>query len=119
MRKPLTPKAHAAMDYGLMVGLVTVPRLLGLSERAQTVFAALGLNAGAVNALTAQPLSVKPVISFKSHQMVDLGAMPVYFLVPAAAGVAKEPRARVLWLAMAACLAATYVLTDWDAGTGT
>ena len=100
-----------------MVGLLTAPRLLGMSERARTVFTALGLNAGAVNALTAQPLAIKPVISFKTHQTVDLGAMPVYFLLPAAAGVAKEPRARVLWLAMTACLVATYLLTDWDAGT--
>jgi len=62
MDKPISPRGHALLDYSLAATLLTAPPLMGLSRRARTVFGALGLNAAAVNALTAQPLAVKPLI---------------------------------------------------------
>lgn len=115
MKKPLSPKAHGAMDYGLMATLLTAPHLLGLSRRARTVFAALGLNAGVVSALTAQPLAIKPLIPFKTHRLIDLAAVPVYALLPVLCGAAKEKRGRALVVGSAAGIFAGYLLTDWDA----
>lgn len=115
MKKILSPKAHGALDYGLMATLVAAPPLLGLSRRARTVFGALGVNAGVVSGLTAQPLAVKPLISFQTHKKVETVAIPVYALLPVVTGAVKEKRARVLWLGTIAALVAGYVLTDWDA----
>lgn len=65
--KPISPAAHGAIDYGLSIALLTAPKLLGMRDRACAVFGAIGLSQGTVNALTAQPLTVKPVIPFKTR----------------------------------------------------
>lgn len=115
MGKPLTPRAHGATDYAVMATLLTAPKVLHMSRRARTVFGGIGLNVGAVNALTAQPLNLKSLIPFKVHQKIDLAAVPTYALIPVLAHIHKEPKARALWLATLAGLVATYALTDWDA----
>lgn len=115
MDKPISPKGHALLDYSLAATLLTAPPLMGLSRRACTVFGALGLNAAAVNALTAQPLAVKPVIPFRTHKTIDAAAIPVYALLPVVAGAVTDKRGRGLWLATIAALVGNFLLTDWEA----
>ncbi|UNX55012.1 hypothetical protein MF406_01610 [Georgenia sp. TF02-10] len=115
MEKPLSPGGHGATDYAMALTLLAAPRLLRMSKRARRVFGMLGATQGTVNALTVQPLAVKPVIPFRTHRVIDLASSPVFALLPVLTGVAKQRRARGLWLAMTVGLAVEYVLTDWDA----
>jgi hypothetical protein len=117
MDKPLTPRIHAALDYGLGATLLTVPHLLGLSRRAKVFFGAFGALATVVNAFTDTPLSVRRVIPFRTHRTIDLATDPLYVAVPLLTGIAGEPRARALWLGSTALLAGSVALTDWDAPT--
>lgn len=113
--KPLTPTVHSALDYGVGAALLTAPHLLGLSRGARTFFGAFGAVATAVNALTDSPLGVRRVIPWRTHRAIDLASDPLYVALPLLTGIAKEPRARALWLASTALLAANVLLTDWDA----
>lgn len=113
---PLTPTAHAALDYALGATLLTAPRLLRLSRGARAYFGAFGAVAIAVNAFTDGPLGVRRVIPWRTHRTIDLASDPLYAAVPLLTGIAREPRARALWLTTTALLGAAVVLTDWDAG---
>jgi hypothetical protein len=115
MTKPIRRTAHVALDHTLGATLLTAPHLLGLSTRARAFFGAFGAVTVAVNAFTASPLAVKPLIPFRTHRAIDLAADPLYLALPLLTGIAKEPRARALWLGSAALLAAAVALTDWDA----
>ncbi|GAA2722637.1 hypothetical protein [Cellulomonas aerilata] len=117
MTKPISPTAHAALDYGLGATLLTAPYLLGLSRRARVFFGGFGALAAVVNAFTDTPLSVRPVIPLQTHRLIDLATDPAYLLVPVLSGIVRERRARTLWLATTALLAANVALTDWDAPT--
>ena len=117
MDKPLTPTAHAALDYALGATLLTAPHVLRLSRRARVFFGAFGALAGVVNALTDTPLSVRRVIPFRTHRLIDLATDPVYLTVPVLSGIVREPRARSLWLVTTALLLGAVALTDWDAPT--
>lgn len=115
MNKPVTPTMHAAVDYGMAAKLMTAPHLFGFSKRARRVFACLGMIAGVANATTEHPLSVKPVIPFRTHRLVDLASLPAFVFLPVLTRITKEPGPRRLWLGTIGAIAALYVLTDWDA----
>jgi hypothetical protein len=115
MTKPLDRTAHVALDYALGTALLTAPLLLGLSTRARTFFGAFGAVTATVNALTDSRLGVRRLIPFRTHRAIDLAADPLYLALPLLTGIAKEPRARALWLGSAALLGAAVLLTDWDA----
>lgn len=115
MRKPISPTVHAALDYGVAGTLLTVPRVLGMSTRARVFFGAFGTLATVVIALTRTPLAVRPVLSLRAHRTADLPADPLFVALPLVTGIAREPRARALWLTTTALLAGSVALTDWDA----
>lgn len=81
------------------------------------LYGGLGATVTVVNALTAQPLGITPVIPFQVHRKIDVASVPVFGLLPVLAGVHRERGARALWLGMLAGLVGNYALTDWDAGS--
>lgn len=115
--KLLSPTVHAALDYGLGAALMTLPRALGLNRRSTVFFGAFGAVAVVVNALTRTPLGVRPLIPFRTHRTVDLAADPVFLTLPLVIDIAREPRARALWLASSALLVGNVLLTDWSEQT--
>jgi hypothetical protein len=115
MTKPITPRIHGLIDYGLLAANLVVPRLLGGSSKAQAVFGAFGAAEGSVNALTQQPLAVRKLIPFRVHRLIDLSSVPLYAVLPLATGVTKEPRIRAYWISVGVLLLAVFALTDWDA----
>lgn|SRR5690625_4574357 len=119
MEKPITPTRHAAIDYSMAAGLLALPRLLGFSERAKRVFTTLGLIATAASATTEHRLSVKPMIPFKTHRIVDLASLPVFLLLPLLAKITTERGPRRMWLATLGGIVVVYALTDWDADPAT
>jgi hypothetical protein len=115
MKKPITPTIHGALDYGLVAANVALPAVLKMSRRARLLFGAFGLVQGGLNAVTDQPLAIKPIVPFRVHGLIDRNSAPVYALAPLLTGVAKEPKARAYWIAVGVSLVAVYLLTDWSA----
>jgi hypothetical protein len=115
MAKPLTPRLHSLIDYGLLGGNLLLPRLLTRTRRLRTVFASFALIQGGLTAITAQPFAVRKLVPFRLHGLIEKCSTPVYVLVPLLAGVWREPKVRAYWIALFAALVAVYNLTDWDA----
>ena len=115
MRKPITPKQHGAIDYGFLVIALAGPTLLGLNGTAKVLFAALGLVQGTLNAFSDHPLALKRVVPFRVHGRLELGGVPVYFLLPILLGAIDGTRALVFYLGAGALLLTVFALTDWKA----
>lgn len=115
MKKPITPRVHGLLDYGLLATNLVAPKLLGLPPRVRAVFAAFGLIQGGLNAVTAQPLAVKKVVPFATHGLIEKSSTPLYVVAPLVAGAARDPKSRAYWIAVGAALVAVYNLTDWKA----
>ena len=113
--KPISPRAHSAIDYAFLAGNLVAPTLLGMSGKARGVFAAFGVIQGTLNALTVQPLAAEKVIPFALHGRIEKASAPIYFGVPLLAGLGRESRARNYWLVLGAALVTVYNLTDWGA----
>jgi hypothetical protein len=113
--QPIKATGHGLVDYGLTAVNTLGPQLLGLNARAKLVFGALGATQGAVNALTDTPVGVRPLLSLRTHGVLDLTALPAFVALPLLAGAVTDARSRALWLGGAAALATVYVFTDWTA----
>ena len=112
--KPISPRLHGLLDYGVATADLTLPSLLRMSGRARAVFAVFGLVQGGVNSLTAQPYALDPLVPLATHRRIDLAAVPVVLGLPPLLGLHREPRARAYWLVLTGSLVAVYLLTDWD-----
>jgi hypothetical protein len=115
MKRPITPAMHGAIDYGMSTVLLAAPWLLRMSRKAALTFNAFGAAQAGVNALTNQPLAVRPLIPYKTHRTIDAVALPAHLAVPLLTGVAREPKARMLWIGALAGMIGVILLTDWDA----
>lgn len=113
--RPISPRLHSLIDYGLAAGNLTLPTLLGMSGCARAVFASFGLVQGGLNALTVQPYAVSRVVPFRVHGTVEKSSTPLFVGLPLLAGLNREPRARAFWLGLGVALVVVYNLTDWDA----
>lgn len=113
--RPISPKLHGALDYGFLATMLTAPSLLRLDRRARLLFAAMGAAQGTLNAFTDQPLSVKRLVPFRTHGLIEKANAPTFVLLPLLTGVLRDPRARAFFAAAGVALVAVYNLTDWDA----
>jgi hypothetical protein len=113
--KKLTPGQHGLLDYAVGATNMVAPALLGTSDRSRIALGAFGAGQTAVNAITAQPYSLSNLLSWKTHRKIDFGYLAAYAVVPPLLGVAKDRRARWLWLAVSAAGVAVFACTDWKA----
>lgn len=113
--RPISPRLHSLIDYGLASGNVLVPRLLGLTPKARSLFATFGAVQGTLNSMTVQPYAAQKVVPFALHGLIEKSSLPVYLLAPLVTGVAKERKARAYWLLLGVALVVVYNLTDWQA----
>jgi hypothetical protein len=115
MNKPITPKLHGLLDYTLAAGNLAMPTLLKMPRGPRIVFAAFGVIQGTLNAITAQPLSLRKKIPFAAHGVIEKSSTPLYIVAPLIAGAQKDARSRAYWIAIGVALVAVYNLTDWNA----
>jgi hypothetical protein len=116
-KKPISRKAHGAIDYGFLGMMLAAPSLLGLTGAARTLSYLLGGVQGGLNAITDQPLAVKRLVPFRTHGTIELASGPAFVLLPVVTGALKQPKARAFFGAALGLLATVYALTDWDATT--
>jgi len=115
VKKPITPAMHGAIDYGMSALMLAAPALLKLSRNARLTFGGFAAAQAGVNALSNQPLAARQLIPWHVHRTIDAAAVPAQIAVPLATGVAREPKARALWIGGLVALVAVFVLPDWDA----
>jgi len=113
--KPISPRLHGILDYGLAAANLTLPALLRLPPAVTGVFAAFGAIQGVLNAFTTQPLALEKVVPFALHGALEKSSAPLFVLAPLVAGAAASRRSRRYWLVTGAVLVAVYNLTDWKA----
>ena len=114
-KKPISPKTHAAIDYGFLGLMLAGPSLLGLSGSAKTLAYAFGGVDGGLTALTDQPLALKRLLPFRTHGTIELASVPAIVALPLLTGALKQPKARAFFGAAAGMVLAVYTLTDWNA----
>ena len=114
-KKPISPKAHGAIDYGFLAANLLAPSVLGLEGAARALSYFFGGIQGGLNAFTNQPLALKRVVPFRAHGTVELSSGPLFVLLPWLTGALKDPKARNYFLALGAVLVTVYNLTDWEA----
>jgi len=116
MNKPIDPKTHAALDYGLAAMEVLGPELLGLSRRASAVSAILGTVYGATTAMTDTPLGLTPTISFPLHGAMEVPFVAATLGLPLLTGASKGIKAKMFFLGCAGMALANFLMTDFNTG---
>lgn len=112
----ISPRQHAALDYGVTLMFVAAGIALGASNRPAARLAFL--NAGMVfgmSLLTGYPGGLYRKLSFKTHRTGDVVQMALAGLAPWLFGFAHS-RAAQFFYGQAASEAAVIAATDWDAG---
>ncbi|HEX8323342.1 MAG TPA: hypothetical protein VF595_05455 [Tepidisphaeraceae bacterium] len=115
MNPPIKRRAHGAMDYGLVAAQFVLPSLLNLKGPARTLSYLFAGTQLAVNAMTDQPLAAKKALPFKTHGTLDAATAPLLLTLPLLTGAIRERKAGAYFFGVFGALAATYVLTDWNA----
>ena len=78
----LTPTIHGALDYAAAGGLIIFPVLLGFDGLTLWLSVAGGVGLIGYSLITDYAFSVAPVISFKTHLVLDLAAGAVFIAAP-------------------------------------
>ena len=71
MRKPITTAAHGVLDYLTVGTFLTLPRLLGASQRFTNAVSAIALGKLCYTLLTRHELGVVKAIPMKAHLALD------------------------------------------------
>lgn len=71
IKKPISPKWHALIDYALVGSLITLPSILGLNKKAKMIYAGEALILLPYVALTKQPVAIKGIIPMETHGRID------------------------------------------------
>lgn len=113
--KPIGVEAHSVIDYGLLIGAVTGPPLLGLQGPALAIPIGWGAVQGALNATTDQPYALTRLVPFKAHGRIEALGVPALAATLLATRAYRQPAAKGFFAALLAALGVVYALTDWDA----
>ena len=113
--KPISPKAHAVMDYGLSTALIVLPSLMGLNKSAVKLYGALSANLTVYNALTDHGMSLKPLLSVKTHQKIDYLNLSLLAMLGFTKAISKQKKAVYFHAGVVGVAALNVLLTDWDA----
>ncbi len=115
MKKPISPKLHAILDYGVAGMLATLPAAFKLEKSAIKAYAGVATNILTVNSLTDTPFGLSNVMSMKTHQKMDVATLSSLAMMSFAKPFRKDKKALCFHLALLAMVATQYVLTDFDA----
>ena len=113
MKKPITAKQHALIDYALVGALLTMPSLLRMNKAAKRVYAAEALSLLPYVALTKQPLSANGLIPFETHGKIDPFNVGQFALQTFFKPFRKTKKELLFNIAFTAVAGLTVLLTDW------
>ena len=113
MKKPISPKGHALIDYALVGSLLTIPTLLGLNKKAKMIYAAEACLLLPYIALTKQPVALKGLIPFKTHGRIDPFNVGQFALQSFFKPFHKTKKELIFNIAFTALAGLTVLLTDY------
>ena len=117
--KPISPKWHALIDYGLVSSLLTIPSLLGFSDPVKKIYTVEALALLGYVALTDHPVAIKPMIPFPVHGKIDPVNVGQFALQTFLKPFRDDRRAKLFNLGFTALAGLTVLLTDWNGPTKT
>lgn len=115
--KPISPKLHSIIDYGLVASLFTLPTLFGFSRKVRGLYAAEAAALLVYVALTDQPLAVKPLIPFPTHGKIDPFNVANFALHSVLKPFRRDKRAMLFNTLFTVAAGVTVALTNWDGPT--
>lgn len=118
-KKPIGPKLHGALDYGVAALELAAPSLLKLNKKASTISYALAATKSIINSLTDHPLSLKPLIPFRVHGQLDAALLPAVLVAPWATKAVKQPIAKAYFITLFSLALTTVLFTDFRANEST
>jgi hypothetical protein len=111
----INAKTHGVIDYAFAATLLITPSLIGLKNK--LLFGLFGASTAGLAALTKDSLGIKPVLSLKTHRVMDIALLSGI----AAAATSKEIRSHKRTLGFTLSLLAlgltTVLLTDWNSSS--
>jgi len=114
MKKLITAKQHALIDYVLVGALLTVPTLLRMNNKAKKIYATEALILLPYIAITKQPLALKGIIPFKTHGRIDPFNIGQFALQTFLKPFRKTNKELIFNIAFTTVAGATVWLTDWN-----
>lgn len=115
MPKPISPRMHAALDYGVAAAFFGAGAIMmSRNRRAGTLAMINGAMVLMMSLFTDYPGGVWPRLSFKTHRTGDIGQALLAGLGPVMFGFAGEPEA-AFFHGQAASEVGVIMATDWDA----
>src|SRR3990170_6210151 len=117
MERPITPGAHAVLDYAVAATFIVKGMSLMSTHRRAAALALL--NGGMVlgmSLMTDYPGGVWKQLSFKAHRTGDVCQAALAGLGPMMLGFQRDPEATFFY-AQAASEAGVIAATDWDGNT--
>ncbi|GAA4327346.1 hypothetical protein GCM10023149_30700 [Mucilaginibacter gynuensis] len=117
IHKPISPKAHAMIDYVLVGALLVVPSLLKFHKKARRLYIAEAAVLLPYVALTKQPLSLKGIIPMETHGRIDPFNIAQFALQTFYKRVRRNRSSLIFNIAFTALAGITVLLTNYDAKT--
>lgn len=117
--KILSPRIHGYIDYAVVLLFALAPTLFGFGGTAQVVCYVIAGGHLLLTLLTAFPLGAMKLIPFPMHGGFEAVAAVGLAAMPWLARFSHVPVARNFFLASAAAVAVTWLLTDYRAAEGT
>jgi hypothetical protein len=112
---PITPAAHAVLDYGVAAMFFGIGTALRSRHRAASTLAFVnGAMVLGMSMLTDYPGGVYRALSFRGHRMGDIMQAAVAGLGPILMGFGSDPEATYFY-GQAASEAGVIAATDWNA----
>lgn len=115
--QPVKPRTHGMVDYVFSGIQMAAPFLLGMQSTPKKIFSAMGGGLLVLNALTDTPYAVKRAIPFKDHQLIDKMLLTTLLRVMFMDSIQKNRKALFFTIGLIGVGLASYVLTDYDAGS--
>jgi hypothetical protein len=113
MRKPISTKTHACLDYLTIGSFVLLPRLLGFSKALTRGMDAVAITKLAYTLLTRHELGAYKVLPMKAHLAMDVAGGAMLAALPFAVGE-DDPVATGTCLAMGVFDIAAAPLTETE-----
>lgn len=112
--KPFSPKQHGYLDYGFMAAFATLPSVLDMNSEAKKIYNGFAVSTALINGSTDHGVGVKPLISVKTHQKLDVLNLGLLYGLSLIKPIRKNKIAFKFHLAVTALATLNVLFTDYD-----
>ncbi len=116
-KKPVSPNAHALIDYALVFSLLTVPLLFRFNKKVKKIYTAEALILLGYIALTDTPVALKPLIPFPVHGKIDPFNVSQFALQSFMKSFRKDKKTLLFNIGFTIIAGTVVALTDWHGKT--